>query len=162
MDDNASESTDTPDSAEASDGTAADGIGQGAAPSDSGLTDNSVNENADTGEQSTNRKTKTIHTKKESVCQMHTLSFFLIYSILSASQSAKIQRQQLHTETADTRRNTVFRHIPVLPLCKPAVFFLPITAVLLLITVQNQLVLLSSGNSHTVVRPLHRCEVADK
>ena len=48
MDDNASESTDTPDSAEASDGTAADGIGQGAAPSDSGLTDNSVNENADT------------------------------------------------------------------------------------------------------------------
>ena len=36
MDDNASESTDTPDSAEASDGTAADGIGQGAAPSDSG------------------------------------------------------------------------------------------------------------------------------
>ena len=48
MDDNASESTDTPDSAEASDGTAADGIGQGATPSDSGLTDNSVNENADT------------------------------------------------------------------------------------------------------------------
>lgn len=48
MDDNASESTDTPDSAEASDGTAADGIGQGAAPSDSGLTDNSVTENADT------------------------------------------------------------------------------------------------------------------
>lgn len=43
MDDNASESTDTPDSAEASDGTAADSIGQGAAPSDSGLTDNSVN-----------------------------------------------------------------------------------------------------------------------
>lgn len=49
MDDNASESTDTPDSAEASDGTAADGIGQGAAPSDSGLTDNSATENADTG-----------------------------------------------------------------------------------------------------------------
>lgn len=48
MDDNASESTDTPDSAEASDGTAADGIGQGAAPSDSGLTDNSATENADT------------------------------------------------------------------------------------------------------------------
>ena len=48
MDDNASESTDTPDSAETSDGTAADGIGQGAAPSDSGLTDNSVTENADT------------------------------------------------------------------------------------------------------------------
>ena len=48
MDDNASESTDTPDSAETSDGTAADGIGQGAAPSDSGLADNSVNENADT------------------------------------------------------------------------------------------------------------------
>lgn len=48
MDDNASESTDTPDSAEASDGTAADSIGQGAAPSDNGLTDNSVNENADT------------------------------------------------------------------------------------------------------------------
>lgn len=49
MDDNASESTDTPDSAETSDGTAADGIGQGAAPSDSGLTDNSATENADTG-----------------------------------------------------------------------------------------------------------------
>lgn len=49
MDDNASESTDTPDSAEASDGTAADGIGQGAAPSDSGLTDSSATENADTG-----------------------------------------------------------------------------------------------------------------
>lgn len=49
MDDNASESTDTPDSAEASDGTAADSIGQGAAPSDSGLTDNSATENADTG-----------------------------------------------------------------------------------------------------------------
>ena len=49
MDDNASESTDTPDSAESSDGTAADGIGQGAAPSDSGLTDNSATENADTG-----------------------------------------------------------------------------------------------------------------
>ena len=49
MDDNASESTDTPDSAEASDGTAADGIGQGAAPSDNGLTDNSANENTDTG-----------------------------------------------------------------------------------------------------------------
>ena len=49
MDDNASESTDTPDSAEASDETAADGIGQGAAPSDSGLTDNSATENADTG-----------------------------------------------------------------------------------------------------------------
>lgn len=49
MDDNASESTDTPDSAEASDGTAADGIGPGAAPSDSGLTDNSATENADTG-----------------------------------------------------------------------------------------------------------------
>ena len=48
MDDNASESTDTPDSAETSDGTAADGIGQGAAPSDSGLTDNSATENADT------------------------------------------------------------------------------------------------------------------
>ena len=48
MDDNASESTDTPDSAEASDGTAADGIGQGAAPSDSGRTDNSATENADT------------------------------------------------------------------------------------------------------------------
>ena len=48
MDDNASESTDTPDSAESSDGTAADGIGQGAAPSDSGLTDNSATENADT------------------------------------------------------------------------------------------------------------------
>lgn len=48
MDDNASESTDTPDSAEASDGTAADSIGQGAAPSDSGLTDNSATENADT------------------------------------------------------------------------------------------------------------------
>ena len=48
MDDNASESTDTPDSAEASDETAADGIGQGAAPSDSGLTDNSATENADT------------------------------------------------------------------------------------------------------------------
>ena len=48
MDDNASESTDTPDSAEASDGTAADGIGQGAAPSDTGLTDNSATENADT------------------------------------------------------------------------------------------------------------------
>lgn len=49
MDDNTSESTDTPDSAESSDGTAADGIGQGAAPSDSGLTDNSATENADTG-----------------------------------------------------------------------------------------------------------------
>ena len=49
MDDNASESTDTPDSAETSDGTAADGIGQGAAPSDNGLTDNSATENADTG-----------------------------------------------------------------------------------------------------------------
>ena len=49
MDDNASESTDTPNSAETSDGTAADGIGQGAAPSDSGLTDNSATENADTG-----------------------------------------------------------------------------------------------------------------
>ena len=49
MDDNASESTDTPDSAEASDGTAADSIGQGAAPSDNGLTDNSATENADTG-----------------------------------------------------------------------------------------------------------------
>lgn len=48
MDDNTSESTDTPDSAESSDGTAADGIGQGAAPSDSGLTDNSATENADT------------------------------------------------------------------------------------------------------------------
>lgn len=48
MDDNASESTDTPDSAESSDGTAADGIGQGAAPSNSGLTDNSATENADT------------------------------------------------------------------------------------------------------------------
>lgn len=48
MDDNASESTDTPDSAKTSDGTAADGIGQGAAPSDSGLTDNSATENADT------------------------------------------------------------------------------------------------------------------
>ena len=48
MDDNASESTDTPDSAEASDGTAADSIGQGAAPSDNGLTDNSATENADT------------------------------------------------------------------------------------------------------------------
>ena len=48
MDDNASESTDAPDSAETSDGTAADGIGQGAAPSDSGLTDNSATENADT------------------------------------------------------------------------------------------------------------------
>lgn len=49
MDDNTSESTDTPDSAESSDGTAADGIGQGAAPSNSGLTDNSATENADTG-----------------------------------------------------------------------------------------------------------------
>ena len=48
MDDNTSESTDTPDSAESSDGTAADSIGQGAAPSDSGLTDNSATENADT------------------------------------------------------------------------------------------------------------------
>lgn len=48
MDDNTSESTDTPDSAESSDGTAADGIGQGAAPSDSSLTDNSATENADT------------------------------------------------------------------------------------------------------------------
>lgn len=48
MDDNASESTDTPDSAKTSDGTAADGIGQGATPSDSGLTDNSATENADT------------------------------------------------------------------------------------------------------------------
>lgn len=49
MDDNTSESTDTPDSVEASDETAADGIGQGAAPSGSGLTDNSATENADTG-----------------------------------------------------------------------------------------------------------------
>lgn len=48
MDDNASESAETPDSTDTSDGTAADSIGQGAAPSDNGLTDNSVNENADT------------------------------------------------------------------------------------------------------------------
>lgn len=49
MDDNASESAETPDSTDTSDGTAADSIGQGAAPSDNGLTDNSATENADTG-----------------------------------------------------------------------------------------------------------------